>query len=77
MPNPAEVQRPAIDPALKAVIDQIPRYDPTGIAGEVAALRRQVAEMHAALLAFTEPPSPIATGPSVIAEYKRMTGATP
>ena len=58
-----------IHPAIAAALESA--TDDRAIGRRIDALAAEIAELRAALL---QSPSPILTGPSVIAEYRRMTG---
>lgn len=59
---------PPIHPAIAAALESA--TDDRAIGRRIDALAAEIAELRAAL----QSPSPILTGPSVIAEYRRMTG---
>ena len=71
MPNPNEIhsQQPSAVPA--ALLGMIGTAQQINLAGEIAALRMEIAELRAALVPI---PTLILTGQQALDEFRRMTG---
>lgn len=71
MPNPREYQTQQKSPAMEAMLEKITGGQQNSLAGEIAALRTEIAGLRAALVPV---PSLIITGQQVLDEFKRLTG---